>query len=87
MDEWKNGDTDPHGPLDVDLEELGEDSEPVLLTCPACGEDVFEEAQQCPQCGEYIIPTDESDQPVDWQLLVGVMVVFALALLVMRIGC
>ena len=26
-----------------------------LIVCPACGEEIYEEAEQCPYCGEYVV--------------------------------
>ena len=26
-----------------------------LVTCPACGEEIYEEAEQCPECGHYMV--------------------------------
>ena len=26
-----------------------------LVTCPSCGEEIFEDAQQCPYCGDYVV--------------------------------
>ena len=31
-----------------------DDDEAELVACPACGLEVYEDAEQCPSCGEYI---------------------------------
>ena len=50
------------------------------LTCPACGADVYEDADQCPACGEFILPDTHfwSDRPV-WWVVLGVLGIIALA--------
>ena len=47
---------------DVNVDEWGDEfeydesdeGEAETLPCPACGVEVYEEAEQCPACGEYI---------------------------------
>ena len=43
-------------PQSVDLDELGGDEETPTAACPACGEEVYEDADRCPACGRYITP-------------------------------
>ncbi|MBA3311704.1 MAG: hypothetical protein M3552_04605 [Planctomycetota bacterium] len=31
-----------------------ESDETEVVSCPACGADVYEDAEQCPDCGEWI---------------------------------
>jgi hypothetical protein len=40
-------------PISEDLDELGGDT----VACPACGREVWDQADRCPHCGDYIIPT------------------------------
>ncbi len=41
---------------DFDGEEFfGEDEETLVVSCPGCGADVYEDAEQCPVCGDYIV--------------------------------
>ena len=44
---------DPNDPLPADLSD--DDDDAALIECPACGAEVYEEAEQCPHCGEWII--------------------------------
>lgn len=60
MGEW--GDYDPDGPLEEDLVDDGDDSVP----CPACGCDVYEDADQCVHCGEWIIPSATGAAGLHW---------------------
>ncbi len=36
-------------------EEVDDDSSIELLTCPECGEMIYEEDEQCPACGRYVL--------------------------------
>lgn len=46
-DEWSD-DLDDAGPDEAD------DETAELAPCPACGEEIYEDAEQCPYCGEYV---------------------------------
>ena len=80
MDEWS--DRDPEGPLDQDLVDNGEDS----ISCPACGRDVYEDADQCVHCGEWIIPSTSRAGGLHWLwsvaaiLALGAMIVLSVLL-------
>lgn len=50
-EEWDEGDGDPP---DGEFEDDSERSETVV--CPACGADVYEDAEKCPLCGDWITP-------------------------------
>ncbi len=41
--------------MDDDVDTWDDDSPPVVLPCPNCGVEVYEEAEQCPSCGEWIV--------------------------------
>lgn len=59
-----------------------EDSETV--PCPACGSEVYEDAEQCSICGEYIIHNSGINplwKNTAWFLLAGSAVLVALYLL------
>lgn len=60
MEEWE--DQDPDAPLDVDLADDSDDAVP----CPACGRDVYEDADQCVHCGEWIIPSVTGAGGLHW---------------------
>ena len=60
----------------------GEDDDEVeTVACPACREEVYEEAQQCPHCGEYI---DSSTRALDghswWFIALGIAGIAAVVL-------
>jgi hypothetical protein len=56
-----------------------DDEETLVVSCPSCGADVYEDAEQCPVCGDYIVHAAGvwSGKPVWWILLglVGVVAV------------
>lgn len=41
--------------VEDDWDESEDDVDDYTVPCPACGEDVYEDAEQCPACGEYIL--------------------------------
>ena len=45
--DWSSGDDD-HDPVDSD------DDDASTYPCPACGRQIYEEADACPYCGEYL---------------------------------
>jgi predicted RNA-binding Zn-ribbon protein involved in translation (DUF1610 family) len=47
-DEWSDDEVD-YG------DDAWDDDDSHTIACPACGDDVYEDAEQCPHCGEYII--------------------------------
>lgn len=55
-----------------------DDSDTETQPCPACGADVYEEADQCPMCGEYIIDSGVSlaGRPL-WFAILGLLGVIA----------
>jgi hypothetical protein len=71
-------------PLDDDFDDPADDSweeeTTDTVTCPACGADVYEDADQCPSCREFILPDTciWSGQPV-WWVALGVLGIIALA--------
>jgi len=61
-------DTDNHvddDPQSVDLDELGGD-ETSTAACPACGAEVYEDADRCPACGRYITPGGAGSMKCWW---------------------
>ena len=75
------------GPLSVDLDELGgEDDETDVLPCPACGEEIYEDADQCSACGHYFTAAQpaESSPSLWWWLLLAIAAGLALGYLVVR---
>jgi hypothetical protein len=55
------------------------------VPCPACGAEVYEDADQCPACGEYITADTRiwSGKPTWWIILgvLGILAVMAALLL------
>lgn len=51
-----------------------DDDEAELIDCPACGAEIYEEAEQCPVCGEYVLPDNHvwSGRPA-WWVVLGVL--------------
>jgi predicted RNA-binding Zn-ribbon protein involved in translation (DUF1610 family) len=85
----QNFDDEPHSLDDwedpeVDDEEDEDTAE--TLTCPACGEEVYEDAQHCPYCGEYVTHDSSalSGRP-GWFIALGVLGVLA-AILVLLVA-
>ena len=65
---------------DFDGEEFDEeDDETLVVSCPKCGADVYEDAEQCPVCGDYIVYETRvwSGKPLWWILLglIGIVAV------------
>ena len=46
------------------------------VPCPACGQQVYEDADQCPACGEWIIPL--ASRRGAWPKVVSVVLIGAL---------
>lgn len=57
-----------------------DDDDPAAETvpCPACGADIYEEAEQCPVCEEYVVHNQSvlAGKP-GWYLLMAVLGVIA----------
>ena len=60
-----------------------EDADSVdTVECPACGRDVYEEAQRCPYCGQYLSREQRRrPRPPIW-IVTGVIVCVLIVLLV-----
>ena len=57
---------------DYDEEDWPDDDDSVILIrCPHCDADVYEEAEQCPACGEYIVHGTRiwDGKPLWWAVL------------------
>lgn len=65
-DDWDGGDDEEWAGVD--------DDEPVLVPCPHCGAQIYEEALQCPVCGEYVVHDTHplSGRPA-WYVVLGVV--------------
>ena len=56
-----------------------EDDSTDTRECPACGADVYEDADQCPVCGEFLMPDTHvwSDKPT-WWIVLGILGIITL---------
>ena len=62
---WDEGDWDDDGPSET-------------VSCPSCGEDVYEESEQCPSCGEWITSFHSPWQGKStWWIVLGALGVVA----------
>ena len=74
VDEMDQDYAKDEGPQDIDLERLGGEDESETIPCPACGEEIYEDAQRCPFCGQYVVT--RLHRPAGWGkwLLVGLAI-------------
>lgn len=64
---------------DDDEDNWPDDDAPAeTIPCPACGADVYEEADQCPACGEFIVADTAvfSNKP-SWYVVLAVLGIIA----------
>lgn len=76
-DDWDDPDFDDEQADDLSDGEISDD-EVAMLACPACGEQIYEDAQQCPYCGDYV--THASSALVGrpwWFVLLGIAGILA----------
>lgn len=64
---------------DDDPEFDDDDDDDLTVSCPHCGEPVFEDAEQCPSCGNYLSKEDKPWSRPVW-LVVGVVICLAITL-------
>ena len=69
---------DPEGPGPEDLADLGTDETTDVAPCPACGAEIYEDADRCPRCGEYISRGAAPRWP--WWMLAGGLAALAAVL-------
>ena len=43
------------GQWDDGVDHQAEDDRSETLPCPACGAEIYEDAEQCPACGQYVV--------------------------------
>ncbi|QDU39295.1 hypothetical protein Mal4_36340 [Maioricimonas rarisocia] len=63
-----------------------DDDESITLPCPACGADVYEDADVCPVCGEFIIRSSRvwDGQPA-WWIGLGLLGIAAVVLVLLLV--
>lgn len=68
LEDWEYPDEDP----------VGEDDETVLIDCPRCGAEIYEDAVQCPICGEYVTRGSQAwtGRP-NWWIALGLLGIIA----------
>jgi len=66
------------GPLETDLEDLGDDGETDTVPCPSCGEDIYQGADRCPVCGRYVVPRLATRPRGKWHWLIVALLLAAL---------
>ena len=58
-----------------------DDGESLVVTCPHCGADVYEDVEQCPECGDYIVHgANLWDGKPFWWVLLGLAGIAAVTL-------
>ncbi len=80
-----SADSDEHEYPDADLwDEESTDT----IECPACGADVYEDADQCPVCGEFLIPDTRvwAGKPTWWIALGMLGIIVLVAALILGMG-
>ncbi len=67
MTDWDRDDEYDDEPFDSDDEDDATD----VIDCPACGAEIYAEAEQCPVCGEYVTATSSvwDGKPTWWVVL------------------
>ena len=55
VNEWDDDNLPDEGPLQCDLDELGDDDDSPTEPCPACGAEIYDDSPQCPACGQYVL--------------------------------
>ena len=73
VDQW---DDDPDMPLEQDLDSDDDADDDILITCPSCGGDVYDDAPKCPHCGDWIVEPSASAR-LHWVWLLTAVVILA----------
>ena len=73
MSRWDDDEHDWDDEGEDDPEELD------LVTCPACGAAIYEEAEQCPECGEYVVRGSNSPlrSAPSWYAVIAILGIIA----------
>jgi hypothetical protein len=74
MPRTDDSDDDFEGGWDDEGDDLPDDSAAATITCPYCGEDIYEDAQRCPHCDQYISAETSGASPKPWWVIAGVVV-------------
>jgi len=69
------------GPRDADLTD---DERTETVACPACGVQIYENADRCPLCGEYVVTSGKTaHRRSGWWVLVALALIAGLLLMVL----
>lgn len=84
MSAWKEDDDDLDERDDPDASDQDSDDDAsATVSCPNCGQDVYEDADRCPYCNEYITAASSGGRPT-WLIIAAILallgVLFWLAL-------
>jgi hypothetical protein len=71
-------DEDWEDDFDDEYSDYSDEDEAEVVECPACGADVYEDAEQCPACGDYIVHSSSiwKGRPT-WWIALGLLGIFA----------
>ena len=72
------------GPQEIDLAELGDEDQSETVPCPACGAEIYDDADRCPSCGQYVTIRQEGASSGRWKWIVVLAVLAALAIWVLH---
>ena len=56
-----------------------DDSDTETVTCPSCGQPVYEDADRCPKCGDWIVTSSGSKPIPFWAKMVALVLVLLFA--------
>ena len=81
MNDRNDHDIEDQGPQGIDLAELGDNGPTDTVACPACGADIYQDADRCDVCGEYIVRRGPSHSLWVWATLGLAVLAIAFCLL------
>jgi hypothetical protein len=69
-DDWDEG-CECGGCEGGESDDWGDDDDSTI-SCPHCGQDVYEDSPRCPHCGQYISAEDAAPRRKPWWIILGV---------------
>jgi len=78
VDERYEDDESGEGPSQADLDELGDDGPTDVAPCPACGAEIYEDADRCGACGQYVTVRHSSRAAGLWLWIVVALAILGL---------
>ena len=64
-EDWSNSDDD-------ELFDQESDEDGPTITCPFCGNEVYEDSPRCPSCENYLSQEEQPSPSKPWWFLIGV---------------